>query len=380
MAFFFSVANLSPMLPSVPKSLGRLSEAYLSAFLALSGATNPLMLPGKKSYLMILVDGLGVSNIQAAGAHASFLQSKLKTSRSLFAGFPTTTASSLTSLATGKPNGEHAFLGYRVYDRKKKVAINLLNDLGDKLNPRDYQDLETISEKALAAGLTPVSIGTAEYADSGFTAATMSASIYIAAKSLEDRFRVALEQLRKPGTLVSLYIPELDQLAHRFGASSNNWLAFIEELNSELVKFSSKIPKDAGAFLTADHGILDVAKSEHIYLEGIESLQDLVMIGGDPRALFLYFPHDMNLERKKFEIEAESEAQFDIATIAELVEAGWLAPLSETAQRVAPDFVLLPRGERVAYHRNFSKAASIEMVGQHGGMTKKEWEVPLIVF
>ena len=89
------------MLPSVPNSFGRLSEAYLSAFLALDGKPNPLSLPAKQSYLVILVDGLGVANIKSAGGHAGFLNQKLSTSKSLFSGFPTTTATSLASFSTG---------------------------------------------------------------------------------------------------------------------------------------------------------------------------------------------------------------------------------------------------------------------------------------
>ena len=65
---------------------------------------------------------------------------------------------------------------------------------------------------------------------------------------------------------------------------------------------------------------------------------------------------------------------------AELVDAGWYQPLSESAKAVAPDFVLLPKSDRVVYHREFAKVKSMSMIGQHGGMSKAEWEVPLLVF
>jgi hypothetical protein len=34
----------------------------------------------------------------------------------------------------------------------------------------------------------------------------------------------------------------------------------------------------------------------------------------------------------------------------------------------------------VVYHRGFAKQKSLEMIGQHGGMTKAEWEIPLLIF
>jgi hypothetical protein len=375
-----AVANLALMLPSVPKSFGRLSEANLSAFLALQGKQNPLGLPSRKSYAVILIDGLGAQNIKAAGAHASFLNSKLSGSKTLFAGFPTTTATSLASLATGKGNGTHAFLGYRVFDRKLGKAINLLNDLGEQLPPRDYQDLETISEVAAGIGINVVTVGPAEYAESGFTKATMPASKYLAAKTLEERFELARKELATPGSLIYLYVPELDQLAHRFGVDSNNWLETLEDLDSIVSKFISAMPKAAGAILTADHGVIDVPKSDQIFLDEFESLKDILMIGGDPRAGYLYLEEGTDLIAKRQEVSDELSGLVDVVTLAELVAAGWIEPLSKAALRISPDFVLLPKSERVVYHRGFAKKKSLEMIGQHGGMTKAEWEVPLLIF
>ena len=374
------MANLASMLPSVPKSFGRLSEAYLSALLALDGKTNPLSLIAKQSYAVILVDGLGVVNIKAAGGHAGFLNQKLANSKSLFSGFPTTTATSLASFATSKQSGEHAFIGYRVFDRQHSKAINLLNDLGPDLPPRRYQDLETISEQGVAAGKRMITVGPGEYEASGFTQATMPASKYMPAKTIEERFAIASSELAKPGTLIYLYIPELDQLAHRFGTSSQKWLNTIEELDSVLGGFTKSLPKSAGAILTADHGVIDVPKSSHVYLDEYESMMDLVMIGGDPRVGFAYFDSSVDLTAKRKSIESELGSLVDVASVQELVETGWYQPLSSTAEVVAPDLVLLPKADRVIYHRDFAKPKSLEMIGQHGGMSKAEWEVPLLVF
>ena len=374
------MANLASMLPSVPNSFGRLSEAYLSAFLALDGKLNPLSLPGKQSYLVILVDGLGVANIKSAGGHAGFLNQKLNTSKSLFSGFPTTTATSLASFATGKQSGEHAFIGYRVFDREVSKPINLLNDLGTEFPPQRYQDLQTISEQAVKAGKNVITVGPGEYEGSGFTQATMPASKYLAAKTLQERFDAARSEIAKPGTLVYLYIPELDQLAHRFGCQSQNWLNTIEDLDSVLAAFMKSLPKTAGAILTADHGVIDVPQASHVYLEHYESMKDLAMIGGDPRVGFLYFEAGIDLVAKREALQADLGSQAEVVTIQELVDAGWYQPLSESAKKVAPDLVVLPKGDRVVYHREFAKVKSMSMIGQHGGMSKAEWEVPLLVF
>jgi predicted AlkP superfamily pyrophosphatase or phosphodiesterase len=375
-----AVANLASMLPSVPNSFGRLSEAYLSAFLALDGKPNPLSIPPRQSYAVVLVDGLGVANIKSAAGHAGFLNQKLNNSKSLFSGFPTTTATSLASFATGKESGEHAFIGYRIFDRKASKAINLLNDLGNENLPAKYQDLETISQQAVTSGKRVVTVGPGEYSASGFTQATMPAAKYLTAKTIEERFEITRSELAKPGALVYLYIPELDQLAHRFGSQSQRWLNVIESLDSAMSQFTKSLPKGSGAILTADHGVIDVPQTSHVYLDDYESVNGLSMIGGDPRVAFLYFDQGTDLQSKRQSIESELGAHVDVTTVQELVEAGWYQPLSAAATRVAPDLVLLPKGNRVVYHRGFAKVKSMAMIGQHGGMSKAEWEIPLLVF
>jgi hypothetical protein len=368
------------MLPSVPKSLGRLSEVYLSAYLALSTAENPLKLAKKSSYLLILVDGLGTANIKNAGGHAGFLNQRLNSAKSLFAGFPATTTTSLVSLATGAPNGQHAVLGHRIYDRALKQNINFLNDLGPVLDPRRYQDLETISEKANSQGVRISTIGPAEYDGSGFTGATMPTASYIPAASFQERFVAASKALAVTNSLTYLYFPELDQLAHRFGSDSVQWLNAIEELDSELAKFSKSVSSNSGVIVSADHGVIDVPMDRHIYLDEYECFKDLEQIGGDPRVGFLYFQTGANILEKQSLILEVLGGVCDVVTVTDLINSGWLAKLSPQASKVSPDLVLLPKSDRVAYHRGFAKSRSLLMIGQHGGMTQAEWEVPLIVF
>jgi hypothetical protein len=208
----------------------------------------------------------------------------------------------------------------------------------------------------------------------------MPASKYLAAKTLQERFEIARTEISKPGALVYLYIPELDQLAHRFGSQSQNWLNTIEDLDSVLAAFTKSLPKTAGVILTADHGVIDVAETSHIYLEQFGAMKDLAMIGGDPRVGFLYFDAGIDLLAKREALQVELNSQIEVVTVQELVDTGWYQPLSQAAKKVAPDLILLPKGDRVVYHREFAKVKSMSMIGQHGGLSKAEWDVPLLVF
>jgi predicted AlkP superfamily pyrophosphatase or phosphodiesterase len=371
---------MATMLPAVPNSLGRLSEVYESCLLSVLEKDNPLGLPKSKSACVVLVDGLGLGNLKSASAYARFLFEAQIGTKPLYCGFPTTTATSIVSFATGKESGEHGFIGYRVYDRSRARPINFLNDLVDDLDPLRFQKLETVSEKAKRLGVRSYVVGPASYATSGFTKATMRGAIYVAADKIADRFSKASELLSKPGNLVYLYIPELDQAAHRFGTASVEWLNLLENLDSEVRVFSESIPRNAIAVLTADHGIVDVPKSQHIYLDEHEDLfNDLVMVGGDPRVAYLYWPEGLDLKSKISEISKRFEGKLAVLTPTELVQLGWFSPIVDSAKNWVPDLVLVCVQNGAIYHKGFAKSKSLEMVGQHGSWSKMEREVPLLL-
>nr|WP_284287342.1 alkaline phosphatase family protein [Angustibacter aerolatus] len=73
---------------------------------------------------MLLVDGLGDQALRERAGHAPFLRSLLAQSPALHAGFPTTTATSMGSLGTGRPSGAHGLVGYEVLVPERDDVLN----------------------------------------------------------------------------------------------------------------------------------------------------------------------------------------------------------------------------------------------------------------
>ncbi|HWG92990.1 MAG TPA: alkaline phosphatase family protein, partial [Mycobacteriales bacterium] len=91
-------ASLADVLPSVLASLG------------VAGEPNPLGLEDTARTVLLLVDGMGWELLRRSPEAAPFLSGLA--GRPLTAGFPSTTVTSLTSLGTGLPPGEHGLTGY----------------------------------------------------------------------------------------------------------------------------------------------------------------------------------------------------------------------------------------------------------------------------
>jgi predicted AlkP superfamily pyrophosphatase or phosphodiesterase len=352
---------------------------FASALGAITGVDNRLNLKRVKRACVILVDGLGTKNLEFRAGHAPFLVTALKQNPSIHCGFPSTTATSISSFATGLSAGQHGMVGYQVFDRETQKPLNLLTGLGGDYPPRSWQSQPTVSEAAVAAGVPIFVVGPAEYEGSGFSQATMPGAVYVGAKSFDERVSATQKLLHNyPLALIYLYFPELDQRAHAFGSKSVEWLEKLEDLDAAVKQLSGGIPKDAGLLLTADHGIIDVRHDRQIYLDDYqELLPGLVSVGGDPRVLFVYFdsqPSENDLES----LQLALGSRVIVAQKNDIIDAGWYGNVQEHVAARMPDVFLIANGETALYHRAFAKSKSMQMIGQHGALSQEELTVPLL--
>jgi len=122
--------------------------------LGVPGEANPLGLADTERACLLIVDGLGWELLRDHQAAAPFLAELSDSGRPLTAGFPATTVTSLSSLATGRPPGAHGMLGYQV---AVPGTGRLLNGLrwDDRVDPLSWQPGSTIYERAADAGVPP---------------------------------------------------------------------------------------------------------------------------------------------------------------------------------------------------------------------------------
>ena len=114
----------SPIVPSYGES--SLADLSASILASLTGDTagNVLGLPESGRACLLIIDGLGWELLRAHQAAAPFLSELAFNSRPLTAGFPSTTATSLGTLGTALPPGEHGMLGYQVAGARQRAACS----------------------------------------------------------------------------------------------------------------------------------------------------------------------------------------------------------------------------------------------------------------
>ncbi len=365
------------MLPAAPKDVGRLSDVFISALASVGGTgENRLRLPKVKHAAVILVDGLGYENLKKSPAYSRFLNGKLDTS--IRCEFPSTTATSLAGFATGDRSSVHGVIGYSVFDRKQAIATNLLTGWSSKAEAANFKFVECLSE--MAVGLQVSFIGPKAYEQSGFTELTMKNATYLVADKIADRFAQLEKVFLGDGPSLSyLYIPELDQAAHKFGVESTEWLHLLEELDLLVHRMSNKLSLNSGVLLTADHGVMDVEKGNQIFLEEYGWYSDAVLhTAGDPRCNFIYLNEGESLEEFVNLAENEFGGEAYVCSPSDLAKAGWTGEFSPETGEFLPDVFLIWKTNKVAYDRRFAKSHHMKLIGQHGGISDAETRVPLI--
>ena len=368
-------------IPAAPKDVGILSLVLSSAIAATtSEATKPansLKFERARAYIVLVIDGLGSHNLEAHIGHAPnigrFWRSQKSTIR---CEFPSTTVVSLTGLTTGLRSAKHGLIGYNVPNAERTELNNLLSGWEvDGNDPSTYKTYSTLSENFAISVVSPT-----VFRNTGFTSLTLPAGRFNGVDSISDRFETAVEIAERDGGVVYLYVPELDQVGHRSGAGSNEWLSVLEEIDGAVRSLHNL--KRSIAMLTADHGMVNVDADGQIYLETLDSLAAVDFIaGGDTRSSLIYLTGaertvELQATALREKLSKELEGLAWCASWRELEESGWVASgLHGTSQ---PDIVLLARSAVTLYDRRTCKPRSLLMKGHHGSITDAETQVPLI--
>lgn len=183
-------------------------------------------------------------------------------------------------------------------------------------------------------------------------------------------------------TLVHAYYSELDAASHRHGAASPAARSRLDAIDAAFAALLVRL-RGTGTLLvaTADHGFVDRAAHEALDVADAPGLASLLRLPlcGEPRVAWCH-------------VRAGCEERFAAAARAwlgprgwavpsrRLLDLGWLGP-GEAHPRLAErigDVALIMRGSHVVHDRLPGERGHA-MIGNHGGASAAEMEVPLIV-
>ncbi len=344
--------------------------------------------------VLLLVDGLGDRLLHRHADVAPTLSALHTTT--LRAGFPATTATSITSLTTGTACGLHGIIGYafRPDDHCRTTGPRrMLNALRWTMDAADGPSAMATYPPDLVAPLAGALAGLAEHGVSisyvmpaefrgtGLTQVAFRATGRHLAANTPDLVRegvgTALAQRSGRRGFVYAYLSDLDAAGHRYGPGSSEWVRTLRTVDALVADLAADLPADAVLAVTGDHGMLAAGRRVDLDAQAHWSA-GVEMLAGEPRVRHLYVA-DGARDDVLATWTAELGADARVVTREQAVDEAWfgIEVDPDIAQRIGD--VVAVASYRTVLVRGDAEPLEARMIGHHGAWTADEQLVPLLV-
>ena len=363
----YGVSTIAEVMPSI------------GAMIGVPGCHEDVLgLPDARRYVVVLVDGLGWHAVRRSLRAAPYLASLLGDATPITAGVPSTTATSLASLGTGLPPGQHGLVGYTSRVPQTGEILNALIWESD-LVARAYQTKPTFFERAVAAGVAVTSVGLERFAASGLTEAGLRGPDFAAfehERDTEERIALVADAARRgERSLVYAYERELDHTGHVTGWESPAWLEQLTRIDDLCEQLRERLDDDVCLIVTGDHGMVDVPPERHIVVEdSAELMAGVSALAGEGRFRQLYVD-DEPVDSVAARWRAVLGDRAWVRTRDEAIEEGWFGPVDPDLVERYGHVLVAMRSSWAVMTRQFPRELSL--IGMHGSLTPAEMLVPL---
>jgi len=357
-----------------------------------SDAENPLGVVPARDVVVLLIDGLG-AELLARHAHvAPTLAAHVSTT--LQAGFPATTATSISSLAVGAPCGTHGIIGYS-FGLPGADGPENFNALRWKIGGADGTDAR---HTHLPVEVQPVTSAVARLAASdidihyvvpgyqvrsGLTLAAFSVDGELHAAATLDEVRDGVLEVARHDDarrrFAYAYYPDLDMNGHVFGPESPEWLAALTAIDAVVADLLDDLPDTCTLLITGDHGMIRAGKA--VDLEADARLQQGVrLIAGEARVRHVYVDHVDAVADVRSRWSGVLGDHALVVTREQALDEHWFGPTPPIATIVSRIGHVLA----VAQGTSILTCPTTEpmesgMAGHHGAWSDDEQLVPLIM-
>lgn len=341
-----------------------------------------------RKIIYLVVDGLGEAQLRDYLSRKGRSRFFLAYSRDVITSvFPATTASAVTTFATGASPAEHGIVGWHLNLPDLGLVSTILPCVtrtgvpmaGEKFDLKRYLRLPTYMESAKGQRwlLSWGHIPTSRYSLAGPRWTRRLG--YRTLGGMEKRIREFIES--KGSGLAYVYWPYYDTLCHEHGSEHPAARRHLNALDRTLERLARRVRQqgDCVLLVTADHGMMDCSEERRVDLSRVPGFMNCMttMPAGDARQMQC-FVRPAAVERFRAIVRRQLGRACFCVDGKTLLDSGVLGPgraHPALAGRVG-DFMLLAK-EGYAFGVTMPQADPDFNVANHGGMSATEMRVPL---
>lgn len=340
----------------------------------------------KRNVVLVVIDGLGDHYLQTHGL-GSFLHQHRRDR--LTSVFPTTTASAITTFATGVAPQQHAITGWFMYLHEIGTVSAILPFVprwgGEPLVKQGVAIERVADTPALYTRLDRPStvVNHNRIVNSAYSDVSTKNARRVGYNTLEDMTAKIANTVKqgKEKQYIYAYWPEFDTLCHNHGVGSQEAKKHFLDIDKRLRKLSETLARtDTEMIITADHGLMDTEAAHMVHIDQHPRLRDTLALPlcGEPRAAYCYVRAEHDQVFRDYVSENLAD-KMELYSSQSLIAQGWYGlgtPHAQLSRRVG-DYVLLMKENYVIKDRLLTEKP-FSQIGVHGGLSEQELYVPIV--
>jgi len=347
---------------------------------------SPKELKKYKNIVLIVIDGLGYEYL--INQKQSFLKDHLRSKMTSVA-LPTT-ASAITTFATGLAPQQHAYTGWFMFLKELGIITTILPFSprvgGKQLDEYGIETKDILKTKAFSERINrkAVVISHKDIARSNFSLAVSKKSKII---TYNDNISTFFKQLKNSlkfngRKFIYAYWPRFDGLAHKYGIESKKVNKHFNELDKKFKTFFKRLKtKNTLFIITADHGLITTPIKDRIMLDKHQKLKECLTMPpcGEGRTPYCYVHPSKSKDFERY-VKAKLKKYCDMYKSKDLIKRNFfgLGPANPMLADRLGDYVLIMKKNYILKTINLGEKDNKHM-GHHGGFSKEELFVPLII-
>lgn len=342
-------------------------------------------LASAQNIVLLVIDGLGYEYLKKHGKNSIFSKYLM---RELTSVFPAGTPSAEQTLKTGVAPERHGITGWYVFLKELGVVSTILPFVprcgGISFSNYNIEKNKIFTEKTINEKIKSRSY--LIYPDNIASGNRISAKgvRFLTFDTLDDMFLRIREAVRSGADkkYIYAYWPLFDMLCHSDGTEGKKTKKHFDQLDQKTASFLKAIRStNAILIITADHGLIDIPAAKVIFLEHHPELQKTLTLPlcGQTRTAFCYV-HPA--KAKKFEKYVKEKLDYccELYKSEDLIRRGFFGlfePSEKLFDRIG-DYVLIMKENYIIKDKLLEEKIDV-FIGNHGGVSKEEMLVPLIV-
>jgi len=233
-----------------------------------------------KYAIVILLDSLGFQQVR----YSKILNKAIENGNLILLSsvFPTVTSTALASIHTGYPPEEHGFVGHKIFIPEIGNIVNILNMCTLEAHERDILPSAGVNVRAFLWQNTVYEDVNEEYShirliESSIAKSGLSRVIIddlrksIGYYNVIDCFsmvREILKKYREKKVFLEIYIGLLDELAHKYGPNSHEYMLGLHLVENNLLRLAYELKDEicdkTVVIIFSDHGQVELEEKEVI--------------------------------------------------------------------------------------------------------------------